>query len=345
MQLTYHPLFQLHLEHDYFSNGQCPALEIVPTNSSSQLLNTLSLRMVAREYGVEVFYAVHEDKGAPLQLTEEVVCLSFWLRINDPLFYNYTAGLPDEQKLFYASNLSAEGNLTWELSKKEELPVRKPFISLQGDQEAAEVTLKDALGNDLDADLGRTGNKLSVNLADLPAAHYQFNLGAISEDFLLATDGHQTKDFGLLSIFLGDLGERGKRILGDDGVDPVKYTLACSARSTRWQYNIINAAVEEETPVYRISGGEALGINFSVPKTTSIKVLPNGQKAALLTSDQAIPLRQQYDLRPILEVERGEHSYSMALPEANPRAINRAPMDDSSDEVAEELLSEIYVYL
>ncbi|MEL7161683.1 MAG: hypothetical protein AAFN92_13065, partial [Bacteroidota bacterium] len=91
MSISYASLFTLQIQHDYFPNGICPALECVPTPKTATRLQALGVRTVKRASGIEAFY----DEAKPLSDAEETAPFTFFLRPNDPLFHDYTELPPD----------------------------------------------------------------------------------------------------------------------------------------------------------------------------------------------------------------------------------------------------------
>lgn len=83
MSIQYAPLVKFHLLHDYFPDGNCPAVNVVPTDTTNVAMQRLNIRMVQREYGVELFY----DTAQPVP---SGTALSFHLQVTDHLFFLYT---------------------------------------------------------------------------------------------------------------------------------------------------------------------------------------------------------------------------------------------------------------
>ncbi|WP_020570430.1 hypothetical protein [Neolewinella persica] len=96
MQIQYEPLASIRLRHDYFQDGNCPVISLVPAVETERAMQKLGIRMVARDFGTELFYNVGSMPGGQLLQTEDLVQLSFILRSTDPLFHNYT--LPEDEK-------------------------------------------------------------------------------------------------------------------------------------------------------------------------------------------------------------------------------------------------------
>ncbi len=117
MHVEYLPLLKLSLRHDYFSDGNCPVVNVVPTEATAAVMQQQNIRLVPKDYGVDLFH----DVARPVTPGTE---LSFLLQVTDHRFFLYTdvpssqsslqlnpAGTPGAQFLNQVVYTVAEDNL------------------------------------------------------------------------------------------------------------------------------------------------------------------------------------------------------------------------------------------
>jgi hypothetical protein len=96
MQIQYEPFSSIRLRHDYFPDGNCPAVSLVPSQETGQIMQKLGIRMLVKDFRTELFYNKGTTPQGQLLQTDAPIRLSFILRSTDPLFHNYT--LPEDGK-------------------------------------------------------------------------------------------------------------------------------------------------------------------------------------------------------------------------------------------------------
>ncbi len=104
----YKPMFNISMEHTYFSDGKLTGVELVPTAESAKIMNNANLVLRRRQDGVTVFFdndyidalrLYAEDESDPLQL-------NFECEIDNSNFQNFTAAsaFAENKTLFFDSN-------------------------------------------------------------------------------------------------------------------------------------------------------------------------------------------------------------------------------------------------
>ncbi len=116
MTYSYSKLFTIGLLHEYFLNGQCKGLTIIPSASCVQVAK--SMRLLFRNTGHSFVAlisnngtnspACNNDGGLSFRKTYGNTVLRFYIKIDDPLFLNYTNvnTAINNAKKYYFSNLS-----------------------------------------------------------------------------------------------------------------------------------------------------------------------------------------------------------------------------------------------
>jgi len=97
-------LFKIELLHKYFSNGLCKDFIIRPSLKSVQVINGHGV--IAKQYDNQLYAGIQSDGSKPLRQIEEGLQMTFFLELNNPLFFNYT-NLPfsfSPGKIYYFTN-------------------------------------------------------------------------------------------------------------------------------------------------------------------------------------------------------------------------------------------------
>lgn len=111
MQIRHSPLFSVSFRHDYFPQGGCPVVGLIPTPETTELMQRLNIRMKGENFGASFYYRDGDPPTGHSLLTNEPIGLSFILRTTDPRFRNYTrpeTGKTDTDPIFL-TNLGSGG--------------------------------------------------------------------------------------------------------------------------------------------------------------------------------------------------------------------------------------------
>ncbi|TXF86661.1 hypothetical protein FUA23_19350 [Neolewinella aurantiaca] len=345
MDTHFQSLLQIRLQHDYFSDGNCRDLVLVPSPLTAQLMESMTVRMVARNYGTELFYGETDDHPNPLKNLKAPLRLSFWLRTATPLLYNYTNHLPEapSSSLLYFTNYGQGSAKIFSANPDALTGVVSPVSEWEVSNNPAEAWVADENGDALPDGAAMPGpgssTRVDIMSAGLQAGRYFLRDGEEATPFLPKSDGYQVGDIGLLSITLGDTGDGNHAILAPDGsIDPAVYTISFSARSTFWRYYIIGRTVNLEKLSISSEGDSP---EFRVP-TPPTRPLANGSEAAVLVSASPIPLRFRPPERFLLTYtdEAGNiHPDAILLPNAGGEQVTRDEHDPTV------FYSDMFVYL
>jgi hypothetical protein len=103
--INYSYLFQIELLHKYFASGMCNDFFIIPSAQTVKFLN--GGKMIAKQYGNKLFTGIQvDDTNKPFILPALDFQLTFFLQLNNPLFFNYS-NLPSsfpQGKMYYFTN-------------------------------------------------------------------------------------------------------------------------------------------------------------------------------------------------------------------------------------------------
>jgi hypothetical protein len=103
--INYEYFFQLEVLHRYFTDAICDDFIITPSAQTQSVLK--GNKMLAKQYGNKLFVGLQvDDAGKAFMTPSTDLQLVFFLRLNNPLFFNYT-NLPFSYpagKVYYFSN-------------------------------------------------------------------------------------------------------------------------------------------------------------------------------------------------------------------------------------------------
>ncbi|WP_322044094.1 hypothetical protein [Paraburkholderia sp. J67] len=247
------PLFTIQCRHDYFADGVCRALSLVPTQRSAALLARYRLLFRPLPGGGSIYY---EDGASPLAQFSESAPLAFWLIGRDPALNDYTdVAAKGSTGLFYFDNLHCKPKSSSKLASgpltAPRLSAYPPRFSLPVDpaRRAARLDLLGQLSGGAppvwqaqspDATL----SALPLDFSALDEGRYRLNVdGAHTLDFWLGKP--PSNAWGVAAIYPGGLlladsvPAAARTIDGKGEVNLKTYSIELAARSVRWRYHLI----------------------------------------------------------------------------------------------------------
>jgi hypothetical protein len=109
MRYAYDILMQVQFKHNYFSDNVFNGLAVTIDSATQKMLNNLELLYKPFKGGFYILYDKKIEIAAPrtrADILKENEVFDFTLELKDPLFYNYTAGLPAQidKSIYYFRN-------------------------------------------------------------------------------------------------------------------------------------------------------------------------------------------------------------------------------------------------
>lgn len=311
-------LFDVQCLHDYFANGVCRALRLVPTSNCARLLARYRLVFRALPGGGAVYY--NEDASPLAQFTESAP-LAFWLINDDPALLSYTdcaESASDASRLFYFDNLHCKPRTSSTLASGTLAAPRLPAcparfeLPIDPTQRAVKLELLGQLQGSKDP----VWQALSP---DAPLATLQLDFGSQGESrYQLTKGGVKALDFwlgqpparawGVVAIYPGGPRQaanvpRAARALSQESrVSAKTYSIELTARRLRWRYHLIgqtemNLSHYQVLANHKVAGklhfdgapGEPLGGQPSY-RFTARELLPLAERPGDAISVQLTPL-------------------------------------------------------
>lgn len=182
-------------------------------------------------------------------------------------------------------------------------------------------------------------NEIIINLSrDAPGKYHLREGGHLNTTVLYQPANWQKGDLALVTLYLGDAGEKGVHLLDNGTIVPAEFTATFTTRATKWRYHIIDQQEMHEGFKLLKKGTEEVVAELADPPVT--RDLPNGVKAFVLSSPDTIPLRkrpgQLFSLS--AKAKGNDQELTIPLPGADANRISR----EEGDNV---FYSDIYVYL
>lgn len=355
LEMLWTQLLSVKIGHAYYADGVCRDLTFQPTMETE--LNLKNLRILFKETP-DGFTLVADAKkslglvNSPLLKVEK---LSFYIRNNNPRFYNFTdLAFPAAGGLFYFHNRleNMVGKQKMKLlhsgetfSAAEEEQIRwasRRFEYQWSGKKPAKWEVADALGNKLPADaavLPEGAAKLRIDLRDRPEG--AFSLKAGEKPFLFYTsdkvlDGY----FGILDIYL-DKASGKYAWIGKDQFINQEYHLQFLNRKTYWKYFLVDQSAKKEKPNFSDPLLSINGTELPFGKFTFTE-LPNKHHAAVVESTEPLALKEIVSETDKILLRMKRDGKQIAKPVKLPKpGVEIVKPDKASGKV----YSEVYAYI
>ena len=273
-----HILCTVEFLHEYYTNGKCPDLEIMPASATAGIMKGQWLSLHPLENGFRVAY-VPEKLTDPQDSTFTYEKLRFLLRVKDPGFFYYTAIDWQENALFYYSF-----DQTGQLETNQVKLFGRLFNYGFSVAQIAPVTLRITNASGVQVyeksyNITETDNNLQIDLRNRSGGQYNIlllqNEVLVHEEKCVIDDELPGKNiFGILEI----------PELSPAGPAPL-FQVAFNSSQSTWKYYIIT---QEEDPLYiyipedkeNTQSNRYSGIDFEFAERPVDRVL-NGQRIFL----------------------------------------------------------------
>jgi len=355
IQTKYAQLMKVNFLHDYFVGGLLKDFEIFPDSLTTLRMKQYHLKAVQEGSGILVGYGETVSTTSAISDLKSPLKLTFWVKINDQNFLNYTA-IPFEygNNIYHFTNKPNDkledeyANLSSDryVSEADRLPVSGAVLDYR--LEEAQENLLVEVANELGEIVFERRYKgmtsvCTLNLSQEPAGKYTLLLDGLEEfSFYVAPEG--TKNiFGVVDIYI-DPKDNSPFSLFEDNL-PVKkkeFNVHFRARAVRWKYIIsetnANNPQHSEHEIYDNSKTDKVQ-KFSDAENV---VLENGSKAVVFTTSTPVPFREIQEQRFKIRSLRGKSGVEWVTDLPNPSVKSLLKVENNSKK---DFFSEIMVYL
>lgn len=335
----YRPMFNISMEHTYFSNGRFSGVKLVPTVESAKIMANANLVARKRNDGVTFFFDNDYIDTLRLYAGDE----------DDPLRINLECDVEDQnfQNFTIASVFGDNKTLYFDSTNTDQQEVGKKYLHAEEYVSPADLVeiftgphgLKENHGSVLSFSENRALLFDAEQTEKNPAGKTRLDPDDANGNVALTRDllrraspaDRRQPGLGLVSIRvtrdeLEELTQAPLNVYND-------YHIKFRARETHWKYFITGDADREGVFITDVNGE----IDFDY---LGEEELANGRRAKVFLSKQAIPMSERAKPRFQLKITQNSHVKVLVRRLAVPSAkrINRVKAGDS-----ELFVSEVYV--
>jgi hypothetical protein len=355
IQTKYEQLMKVNMLHDYFVDGIAKQVEITPDNFTKIRLKQYQLKCAQEGSGLIIGFGQSTNTSSAISVITEPLKLTFWLKINDPNFLNYTnipytfgdyiyhfTNRPNDKLDDENANLSSDEFVR----VTDRLPLAGAVLDyrLEEPMENLHVEVANELGEIVfERRYNGVTSVCTLNLSQEPAGKYTLLLDGLEEfSFYISPDGVKNV-FGVIDIYI-DPKDKSPFSLFEDG-KPVKrkeFKVHFQARAVKWKYIFMetnpNNPQHTEYEIYDNAKGDKVQ-KFSDAQNVTFE---NGSKAVIFNTLTAIPFREVQEQKFKLKTLRGKSGVEWLtdLPNASAKVMLKTENNSKKD-----FFSELMVYL
>lgn len=355
IQTKYSLLLKVNFLHDYFIEGALKNIEIVPDNMTKLMLKQYQLKAAQEGSGLVVGYGKSVSDRSAIADLKKTLKLSFWVKINDTNFLNYTA-IPFEfgNHIYHFTNRPNDkledeyGNLSSDefVSVADRLPISGSVLDyrLEEAQENLLVEVANELGEIVfERQYKGMTSVCSLNLSQEPAGKYTLLLDGLEEfSFYVAPDGAKNV-FGVVDIYVDPKDKSAFSLFENElPVQKKEYNVHFKARAVKWKFIVCetnaNNPQHTEHEIYDNSKTD------KEQKFTDAQnlVLENGNKAVVFSTSTPVPFREIQEQKFKIRTLRGKSGVEWVTDLPNSSAKSMLKVENNSKK---DFFSEIMVYL
>jgi hypothetical protein len=355
IQTKYSLLLKVNFLHDFFIEGALKNIEIVPDNMTKLMLKQYQLKAAQEGSALVIGYGKSVSDHSAIADLKNPLKLSFWVKVNDPNFLNYTA-IPFEfgNHIYHFTNrvddkLEDEfANLSSDqfVTENDRLPLSGALMDYRLDeaQENLLVEVANELGEVVfERRYQGITSVCSLNLSQEPAGKYTLLLDGLEEfSFYLAPEGAKNI-FGVVDIYIDPKDQSAFSLFENE--QPVKkkeFKVHFRSRAVKWKYVIVETNVNNP----QHSDHEI----YDNSKTTKVQkfsdaeniVLDNGTKAVVFSTLTAVPFKEIQEQKFKIKTLRGKSGVEWITDLPNPSAKSMLKVENNTKK---DFFSELMVYL
>lgn len=354
IQSKYEQLLKVKFQHDYFSDKALKNLEIIPDELTKIRLKQLQLKYVQEGSTLTLGYGKTTSIGPLVNEIRERTKLTFWIKIKDANFLNYTS-LPFElgNQIYHFTNLCTDKmeeqmNLSSDLfvHGRDRIPVSGPVFDYRFSEalESPKIELIDEFGHSVfDRECKGSTSVCTINLTQNPSGKYSLLVDGLEEFSFYMTTNLQHNIFGVVDLYL-DPNDLSAYSIFENKLPKsnLEYFVHFQNRAVQWKYLIIESnqynPQHKDHSIVDFGKGEQ---RFEFSEAEKI-ILNNQTEAYLIRSKSAIPFQENQHQQFKLKTLRGknEMEWTTDLPNASAREMLKTENNSKKD-----FFSEILIYL
>jgi len=354
IQTKYEQLLKVNVLHDYFIEGVAKNVEIFPDSFTKMRLKQYQLKSVQEGSSLIIGYGITVIGSAIGQLTEPLK-LSFWVKINDSNFLNYT-NIPYTfgDYIYHFTNRANDkmddenSNLSSDefVRETDRLPLAAAVLDYRFDEPMEDVAVE--VVNELGQTVFERQYKgetsvCTLNLSQEPAGKYTLLLDGMEEfSFYLSPEGIRNV-FAVIDIYIDPKDTSPFSLFEEEKLVKCKnFKIHFQARATKWKYIFMETNPNNpQHASYEIYDNAKATKEQKFSEVQNV-VLENGSKAVIFDTLTPIPFREIQEQKFKLKTLRGKSGVEWVtdLPCASAKFMLKTENNSKKD-----FFSELLVYL
>jgi hypothetical protein len=356
LQTKYEQFFKVDVRHDYFEGGMFPAIEIIPDKMTKVRLKQYQLKAACDGPSLIVGFGSASSTGPSIAQIDKPVKLSFWLKINDQDFLNYT-NVPYEfgDYIYHFTNRDEDkiedefANLSNSqyVEEMDRLPLTGRMFDyrFEDPMDDVEVQVTNELGEVVfEQQMEGEATMCTIRLDDADPGKYTLLLDGLDEfSFYLAGDGIRNM-FGVIDIYIDKEDDGEFSLFTEDGNPVLKkdFNIHFKNRAVRWKYLFLETNMANPQHIeHEIYNSGKSGGDVKFTKAEEVE-LDDGSMAVMIETEGPVPFKEKQEERFKLRSLRGKSKIEWVtdLPVPSAKSMLKVNINDKND-----VFSEIIVYL
>ena len=355
IQTKYSLLLKVNFLHNYFIEGALKNIEIIPDNMTKLRMKQYQLKSAQEGSCIVVGYGKSVSNHSAIGDLKEPLKLTFWVKINDTNFLNYTA-IPFEfgNHIYHFTNRPNDkiedeyANLSSDqfVSVADRLPIAGAVLDYRLDeaQENLLVEVANELGEIVfERRYQGSTSVCSLNLSQEPAGKYTLLLDGLEEfSFYVAPDGAKNI-FGVVDIYIDPKDKSPFSLFENElPVQKKEYKIHFKARAVKWKYIVCETNVNNpQHSDHEIYDNSKTTKEQKFSDAENI-VLDNGTKAVVFSTLTAVPFKEIQEQKFKIKTLRGKSGVEWITDLPNPSAKSLLKVENNTKK---DFFSELMVYL
>ncbi len=301
MYINYYKWMALKVTNNYFLNGVCPYLEMLPLRNTVHQIKNYQI-LIRKESNMFSFYSGVSAETETFSLSDSfngITDLFFQLVSVDPLFFNYTDILPvsDNQFYYFENSINPDNLQVMQRSKfvsgKDIVSCKPKIFNIIMPDKKVSLEIKQNDGLIIKSEIidGNIIRNLLLNLSGFDDGIYMLWLdNELQETFFMTNENIVENCIGILRLNM-------KEIISQNQ-DNLEFSIDFNARSVFLQYLI----VVQKSRKINITEMSVSGTGDDKYEGPVDQEIPGGQQAQVFTSPNPVLMQNQPEKTPQLKV-------------------------------------------
>ncbi|MBL4662485.1 MAG: hypothetical protein JKY22_02735 [Flavobacteriaceae bacterium] len=334
MNIKYHKWLELEVTHNYFPDGICSILNIIPTQNSIRIFENYQILLKKHANTVAFYIGLNDEESLDVSKHFEGISnLYFQVLLEDNLFFNYTdIDFPNEDQTFIFSNKNKDNSalqLSEFTSASDLVSIRKETFNINLEEGNTQLEVKNSSGLVvINKNISNTtASNYSINLSSEENGMYELFLNSESHgQFFKCTEQLDANCIGIIQLNIETL-----RHTYENGM---KYHIDFYAQTVYRKYKI----AVPDTRKMEITTMEIQGMENEKYTGPIEEKLMGNQMVSVFTSNIPLQVKLQLEKHPQLNIaytsEFSNRASDLELKLPNPSTENINTNTNEENEVS-----------